>query len=109
MKKTTTLFILVSLFLNSLSYSQINLGTTIVQHTVVASYLTVPWDMAYGPDGWIWFTELGGSIKRMNPDTYQVQQVFAIFSGHGAVFLQTAARLDNRHHLLLDLALILYH
>ncbi|UPT69734.1 MAG: PQQ-dependent sugar dehydrogenase [Flavobacterium sp. JAD_PAG50586_2] len=78
MKKTTTLFFLVSLFLNSLSYSQINLGTTIVQHTVVASNLNVPWDMAYGQDGWIWFTELGGNIKRMNPDTYQVQQVFAI-------------------------------
>ncbi len=74
MKKAFALFILVTSF----SYSQINLGSTVVQHTVVASNLNIPWDMAYGADGWIWFTELAGNIKRMNPTTYQVQQVFTI-------------------------------
>ncbi|MCF6132254.1 PQQ-dependent sugar dehydrogenase [Flavobacterium wongokense] len=74
MKKITLLFILFTSF----TYSQINLGTTILQNTVVASNLNVPWDMVYGPDGWIWFTELSGNIKRMNPTTYQIQQVFAI-------------------------------
>jgi glucose/arabinose dehydrogenase len=61
-----------------LSQSQINLGTTVLTNTVVATNLAIPWDMAYGPDGWIWFTELAGKIKRMNPETYEVQQVFAI-------------------------------
>jgi aldose sugar dehydrogenase len=74
MKKITLAFILITSF----CYSQINLGTTIVQHTVVASNLNVPWDMAYGADGWIWFTELSGNIKKMNPDTYEVRQVYAI-------------------------------
>lgn len=74
MKKITILLILITSF----GYSQINLGTTILNTTVVASNLNVPWDMAYGPDGWIWFTELSGKIKRMNPNTYQVQQVFSI-------------------------------
>lgn len=70
--------LIVIIILSQVSYAQINLGTTILQHTVVASNLSVPWDMTYGPDGWIWFTELSGNIKRMNPDTFQVQQVFAI-------------------------------
>jgi glucose/arabinose dehydrogenase len=74
MKKTAILFLLMTSF----GYAQINLGTTIVQQTVVASNLNVPWDMTYGPDGWIWFTELAGNIKRMNPNTYEVQSVFTI-------------------------------
>ncbi|MBS7787580.1 PQQ-dependent sugar dehydrogenase [Flavobacterium sp. CYK-55] len=61
-----------------LALSQINLGTTVLTNTVVASNLAVPWDMVYGPDGWIWFTELSGKIKRMHPDTYEVQTVFTL-------------------------------
>lgn len=60
------------------SHAQEAMGATVIQKTTVVSNLSVPWDMVYGPDGWIWFTELSGNIKRMNPDTYQVQQVFAI-------------------------------
>ena len=74
MKKLATLFLLTS----ALGFSQINLGTTILTHTVVASNLNVPWDMAYGADGALWFTELGGSIKRMNTNTYQVQTIFTL-------------------------------
>lgn len=59
-------------------FLKINLGTTVLQNTVVASNLDVPWDMTYGEDGWIWFTELEGNIKRMNPSTFEVQQVYAI-------------------------------
>jgi aldose sugar dehydrogenase len=68
-------------FLILLAYpcqAQINLGTTVVQNTVVATNLSVPWDMTYGADGWIWFTELGGNIKRMQPDTHEIRQVFTI-------------------------------
>ena len=74
MKQIFALLILMT----TLGQAQINLGTTIVQPTVVASNLTVPWDMTYGPDGWIWFTELAGKIKRMNPNTYEIQTVFSI-------------------------------
>ena len=77
MKKSTALLILILSIFNA-SHAQVTLGGTTLQQTVVASNLNVPWDMSYGPDGWIWFTELSGNIKRMNPDTYQMQQVFAI-------------------------------
>lgn len=78
MKKIILLSILASSLFSPSCHSQINLGTTIVQNTVIASNLNVPWDMAYGPDGWIWFTELGGNIKKLNPNTYEVKQVFFI-------------------------------
>ena len=77
MKKITALFIFLTAAFNP-CHSQINLGTTILSNTVVATNLNVPWDMVYGQDGWIWFTELGGNIKRMNPTTFQVQTVFTI-------------------------------
>src|SRR6478672_8157723 len=78
MKKVTLLFLVIASLSTTFCRAQINLGTTTLQTTVVVSNLNVPWDMAYGPDGWIWFTELAGTIKRMNPNTYQVQQVFAL-------------------------------
>lgn len=78
MKKTAALFILATFLSNPRCYAQIDLGDTVLQNTVVATNLNIPWDMAYGADGWIWFTELAGNIKRMNPDTYEVQPVFTI-------------------------------
>jgi glucose/arabinose dehydrogenase len=75
--KKAALFILATSIFHS-AYAQINLGTTVLQNTVVATNLNVPWDMTYGADGWIWFTELAGNIKRMNPDTYEVQTVFTL-------------------------------
>ena len=37
--------------------------------TVVASGLDTPWDLAWGPDGMIWFSERGGRISRLDPAT----------------------------------------
>lgn len=33
------------------------------------SGLNVPWEIAWGRDNWIWFTERIGSINRVNPET----------------------------------------
>lgn len=36
---------------------------------VVASGLNCPWEIRWGPDNWIWFTERAGRIQRLDPET----------------------------------------
>jgi glucose/arabinose dehydrogenase len=36
---------------------------------VVATGLDTVWELAWGPDGFVWFTERGGRISRLNPQT----------------------------------------
>lgn len=42
-------------------------GTTTVTVSALASNLTVPWELVWGPDNFIWMTERGGRISRVNP------------------------------------------
>lgn len=35
----------------------------------VAQNLVIPYDLVWGPDDWIWFTERAGHIRRLNPVT----------------------------------------
>ena len=35
----------------------------------LASGLDTPWDLAWGPDGAIWFTERAGRVSRVDPET----------------------------------------
>lgn len=37
--------------------------------TTVAAHLDVPWEIAWGPDNWIWFTEQSGTVSKVNPET----------------------------------------
>jgi glucose/arabinose dehydrogenase len=45
---------------------------------VIASGLTNPWELVYGPDGMIWFTEKAGKISRLNPQNGNITSVFTI-------------------------------
>jgi len=49
-------------------------GTTLVITEAVGG-LDVPWDVAAGPDGWIWFTEQKGRVHRYDPATGEVQDL----------------------------------
>ncbi|EDM34462.1 glucose/sorbosone dehydrogenase [Pedobacter sp. BAL39] len=40
-----------------------------IKTRVVASGLSNPWEMIYGPDGLLWITERSGKISRVNPQT----------------------------------------
>ena len=35
----------------------------------VVTDLDHPWEILWGPDNWIWVTEQGGTVSRVNPDT----------------------------------------
>lgn len=47
-------------------------GAVEIRDSVIAEGLRHPWEMVWGPDDHIWFTERGGTISRLNPATGQV-------------------------------------
>lgn len=66
MKKLLLSAILVA---GSLTFSsaQLKLGNYNVDTTVVAKRLHVPWEILWGPDDKIWYTERDGTISRLDP------------------------------------------
>jgi aldose sugar dehydrogenase len=71
--KTTTALLFVSAF----SLSKCNKkdtpnppeppGAVELKDTVIAERLNFPWEIVWGPDNFIWMTERGGKISRVNP------------------------------------------
>ena len=45
----------------------IQLDNSVLGVQTVASGFDVPWEIAWGPDNWIWITEQSGTISRVNP------------------------------------------
>lgn len=45
---------------------------TDIQSKVLVNNLNNPWEITWGPDGFIWMTEKGGRISRVNPATGKV-------------------------------------
>lgn len=52
-----------------LSHTFLDGDSSIVVATLVTDSLQVPWEITMGPDGWIWFTEQRGLVKKVNPET----------------------------------------
>jgi len=55
-----------------------NLPDVELKNRAVASGLRFPWGMVYGPDNFIWFTERGGKISRLNPSNGQITLLLTI-------------------------------
>lgn len=55
------------------SPAEVNLSTK-----TLVSGLSNPWEIVYGPDQHLWFTEKGGKISRLNPQTGQQNVVLTI-------------------------------
>lgn len=44
----------------------------------VVSGINVGWEMVWGPDNWIWFTEQGGTLSKVNPETGETKTLLHI-------------------------------
>lgn len=78
MKKLNALFV-GSIFLSSAASAQnapalatFPVGATTVTVSELATGLQVPWELIWGPDNYIWMTERGGRISRVDPTSGQV-------------------------------------
>lgn len=76
--------ILIAGFVASTAHGQTSftVGNTTVQVEVIAENLVVPWDMVFGPDGFIWFTQASGEVYRMDPNNGTLQLVHALADVH---------------------------
>ena len=54
------------------------LDSTEIGITTIISGLSVPWEIAWGPDNWIWFTEQDGKISRLNPETKETKLLLQV-------------------------------
>lgn len=80
------LFSVLALFLTiNVAAQQINLTNTTLETKTVVQDLHVPWEILWGPDNWIWFTERDGTISRANPENGQVIELIAIDDAHEQV------------------------
>jgi glucose/arabinose dehydrogenase len=55
-----------------------DLPPVVLKTNVLASGLTLPWELVYGPDNQIWFTEKAGKISRLNPQSGLISTLFTI-------------------------------
>ena len=49
-----------------------------IKDSIIASNLNFPWEILWGPDNFIWMTERGGKISRLNPSTGAITPVLTI-------------------------------
>jgi len=83
MKKTTchiTVIILLMLTLgcSERSEGQISIGSTTVDTSTIIPGLDTPWELLWGPDNFLWFTERQGTVSRLNPTNGQRTVILTI-------------------------------
>ena len=53
-------------------------GSVTIKDSVIVSGLNFPWEILWGPDDFIWMTERGGRISRVNPNNGTVTPLLTI-------------------------------
>lgn len=56
-------------------------SNTLVLSTV-AENLQIPWEITWGSDNWIWFTQQKGTVVRLHPETGEQKQILKIPEVH---------------------------
>ncbi|MCI4670897.1 MAG: PQQ-dependent sugar dehydrogenase [Bacteroidia bacterium] len=78
---TTTLIFFACLFAEAqLPYpvDTLYLDSTVLEVRVVAKNRYIPWDLAWSPKGWLWFSQRNGKVMRMRPENGYIEEVFEI-------------------------------
>ncbi len=66
-KHLFTSLIFISLLFTKNADAQLTIGNTTVDTLTLISGLSTPWEVQYGSDDHLWFTERTGKINRLNP------------------------------------------
>jgi len=53
-------------------------GAVEIRDSVIVNNLNFPWEILWGPDNYIWMTERGGRISRVNPVTGVISPLLTI-------------------------------
>jgi len=53
-------------------------GSVTIKDSVIVQGLNFPWEILWGPDNFIWMTERGGKVSRVNPATGSVSLLHTI-------------------------------
>lgn len=70
MKRIIQIVLLATIAINfAQAQTTIEVGNTTLTERDVVTGLDIPWDLEWGPDDHIWFTERAGKVKRVNPVT----------------------------------------
>ncbi|TZF81429.1 c-type cytochrome [Pedobacter sp. BS3] len=56
----------------------VTLDSTVIGTQTILANLNVPWEITWGPDNWIWFTEQSGTVSKVNPVTGQKKLLLKI-------------------------------
>lgn len=70
------ILLIFPMLLSLSTFSQV--GNSDFDITTVLTNLDTPWEILWGPDDKIWFTERKGTVKRVNPDTKAVETLLTI-------------------------------
>ena len=79
----------------------LKLDSSVLSIRKVKDSLQIPWEILWGPDGYIWFTERRGTINRMNPGTGEAIRLATIgdcFSYTSSGLLGMALHPDFESH-----------
>lgn len=71
--RISTVFLL--LFLLKPSHARITLETTKIDTISIVTNIDTPWEILWGPDNWLWFTERAGKVSRINPYNYTYHEI----------------------------------